>query len=357
MKLFVILFFISAVLTLLLTPLSKLLALKVGAVDKPSERKIHKNIIPRFGGVPIFISFVMAYYIGIFFAERFGIHLLPKEINALHGVFLGSLIMVLIGVIDDMWGLSPLLKFAGQVIAACVAVYFGTQINYLSTPFTHLVMLGAWSIPLTVLWMVTVTNAMNLIDGLDGLATGILVIASAALFIVALKTNQMDAAILLIALCGTGVGFLRFNFFPASIFLGDSGALFFGFMLACASVVGVLKSALVIALIVPVAVLAVPIFDTAAVIIRRAIDGTPIFQADKRHLHHRLLKAGFDQKQVVFIIYVACIILSLAALAATVFDNYPALITLSVFVVLGVIFLDTAKDILRNIAFRSVGKK
>jgi UDP-GlcNAc:undecaprenyl-phosphate GlcNAc-1-phosphate transferase len=169
--------------------------------------------------------------------------------------------------------------------------------------------------------------------------------------------GQMDSAILLAALAGTSAGFLRYNFFPASIFLGDSGSLFLGFMLACASIVGVLKSTLVIALVIPIVVLGIPIYDTATAIIRRAITRRPIFEADKKHLHHRLLKAGFNQRQVVILIFIACIILAVAALAATIFDNYPTLIFLSVFVVLGILALDFAKDILRNIAFLNGDKK
>jgi UDP-GlcNAc:undecaprenyl-phosphate GlcNAc-1-phosphate transferase len=218
-------------------------------------------------------------------------------------------------------------------------------------------MLGAWAIPVTVMWMVAITNAINLIDGLDGLASGITFIAAATLFIVAMKMGQTDSAILLAGLAGTALGFLRYNFFPATIFLGDSGSLLFGFLLASASIVGVLKSTLVIALIIPIVVLGIPIYDTATAIIRRAIKGRPIFEADKKHLHHRLMKAGFNQRQVVIMIYVACLILSLAALAATVFDNYPTLIFLSLFVVVGILTLDLAKDLLRNMYFLNGDKK
>jgi UDP-GlcNAc:undecaprenyl-phosphate/decaprenyl-phosphate GlcNAc-1-phosphate transferase len=237
------------------------------------------------------------------------------------------------------------------VIASAIAVYFGAQILFVSTPFTKVLMLGAWAVPVTIIWMVAMTNAINLIDGLDGLASGITLIAGATLFVVAIKMGQNDSAILLAALAGTAAGFLRYNFFPASIFLGDSGSLFFGFMLACASIVGVLKSTLVIALVIPIVILGIPIYDTANAIIRRVISRRPIFEADKKHLHHRLLKAGFNQRQVVIMIYIACLILSVAALAAAVFDNYPTLVFLSILVVLGVLALDFAKENLRNLSF------
>jgi UDP-GlcNAc:undecaprenyl-phosphate/decaprenyl-phosphate GlcNAc-1-phosphate transferase len=351
MVLFIVVFAISLILTLLLSPVARRIALSLGAVDRPSRRKVHKKIIARFGGLSIFASFLIAMLFGLNFHGLYGINFSARDISGLVGVMIGGALITLIGLVDDLKGLSAFEKLIGQIVASGVAVYFGVQILYVSTPFYKLVMLGAWAPILTVMWMVAITNAMNLIDGLDGLACGITVIAAAALFIVALKMGQMDSALILCALCGVGIGFLRFNFFPASIFLGDSGSLFLGFALACASIVGVLKSTLVIALIIPVAVLAVPIFDTAAVIIRRAMAKRSIFEADKRHLHHRLLKAGFNQREVVVIIYIACFILSLSALAATAFNNYPALVMLSILVVLGVIALDFAKDILRNLAF------
>ena len=357
MRLFAAVFFISLVLTLILTPLGRALAFKLGAVDKPSKRKIHKDIIPRFGGFAIFISFFIAVVFALISIRTFGVKLSDKEILGLVGVLYGGALITLIGLIDDLNGISALWKLAGQAIASSIAVYFGAQILFVSTPFTKVLMLGAWAVPVTIIWMVAMTNAINLIDGLDGLASGITLIAGATLFVVAIKMQQYDSAILLAALIGTAAGFLRYNFFPASIFLGDSGSLFFGFMLACASIVGVLKSTLVIALIIPIVVLGIPIYDTANAIFRRAISGRPIFEADKKHIHHKLLKAGFNQRQVVVMIYIACLILSVAALSAAVFDNYPTLVFLSIFVVMGVLALDFAKDKLRKIAFLNGDRK
>jgi UDP-GlcNAc:undecaprenyl-phosphate GlcNAc-1-phosphate transferase len=356
MSVYIITFFLSVTLTLLLTPLARKLALLVGAVDKPSNRKIHTKIITRFGGLSIYLSFVISIWIGLELSRRFGLTLNTKEVSSILGIILGGTLITLVGLIDDLKGLPPLVKLIGQILASLIAVYFGTQILYVSTPFTQLLLLGTLAPVITVLWMVSITNAMNLIDGLDGLASGIAVIAGAALFVVAIKTGQRDAAILLAALTGAAFGFLKYNFFPATIFLGDSGSLLLGFTLACASIVGVLKSTLVIALIVPIAVLGIPLYDTAAAIIRRAFEGRSIFEADKRHIHHRLLKAGFNQRQVVIIIYIACIILSIAALTATVFDNYQALILLSMFIVLGVVALEFAKERLRNLADKKGNK-
>ena len=350
-------FLISMFLTLLLTPVARRLALRFGAIDRPSRRKIHRKIITRFGGLSIFISFILAVIVGLLIAKNFGVGISSRDYRSLLGILLGGGLITLIGLFDDIKGLPATVKLAGQVIASAAAVYFGAQIFFVSTPFTRIVMLGAWAPAVTIMWMVSITNAMNLIDGLDGLASGITLIAAVTLFIVAVKMGQADSAILLAALAGTALGFLRYNFFPATVFLGDSGSLFFGFMLASASIVGVLKSTLVIALIIPVAVLGIPIYDTAAAIIRRAVAGRPIFEADKKHIHHRLLKAGFNQRQVVVIIYIACFILSVAALSATFFDNYQTLVFLSIFVVAGILALDFAKDILRNIAFLNGGRK
>jgi len=357
MSLYLLVFLAAAFFTILLTPTVRRLALKFGAIDRPSKRKIHKKIITRFGGLSIFISFVIATLIGLTLSEKFGIKINIKEFSSILGILFGGGLVTLLGLFDDAKGLPAIVKLFGQIIASCIAIYFGVQILFVSTPFTRLIMLGVWSIPVTIMWMVAITNAMNLIDGLDGLASGIALIASITLFIVAIKMGQNDSALLLAALAGTSLGFLRYNFFPATVFLGDSGSLFLGFVLACASIVGVLKSTLVIALIIPVAILGIPIYDTAAAIIRRALAGRPIFEADKKHLHHRLLKAGFNQRQVVVVIYIACVILSLSALAATFFNNYQALIFLSVFVVVGILALDFAKDVLRNIAFLNGGKK
>jgi UDP-GlcNAc:undecaprenyl-phosphate GlcNAc-1-phosphate transferase len=351
MSLFLLVFLVSAALTLILTPIAGRLAVKFGAVDRPSRRKVHKNIIPRFGGLSIFISFIVTVIAAMFLAHQFKVRLADDEILGLKGILFGGTLIVLLGLLDDLKGMPALTKLAGQTVAAGVAAYFGARILFISTPFTQVIWLGAWAVPLTIIWFVSITNAINLIDGLDGLASGITAIAAGTLFIVAIKMGQMDSAILLAAIAGTSIGFLRYNFSPASIFLGDSGSLFFGFMLAAASIVGVLKSTLVIALLIPIVVLGIPIYDTASAVIRRAVKGKSIFEADKKHLHHRLLKAGFNQRQVVIMIFGACLILAMAALAATIFENYTALIFLSMIVVLGILALDFAKDILRSITF------
>jgi UDP-GlcNAc:undecaprenyl-phosphate GlcNAc-1-phosphate transferase len=193
-------------------------------------------------------------------------------------------------------------------------IWFGVEINFFSNPLNGILSIGFWGIPLTLLWVVGITNAMNLIDGLDGLAAGVTAISCLALFFVALRTHQLGAAVLILALGGAVLGFLRYNFFPASIFLGDSGSMVLGFILATASVIGVLKTTLVVALFIPVLILGVPIFDTLFAIGRRLKERRHPFEADNRHIHHMLLRAGFNQREAVLSIYIVCFLLSFIAL-------------------------------------------
>lgn len=221
---------------------------------------------------------------------------------------------MIVGLLDDIYQLRPLFKLLVQLLGAGIAIYFGVEISFVSNPFNGLMPLGLVAIPLTLLWLVGMTNAVNLIDGLDGLATGVTAISAGTLFIVALRTHQLGAALIMLALCGTALGFLRYNFNPASIFLGDSGSYFFGFTLAAAAVIGVFKTTLVVALIVPILILGVPIFDTTFAILRRIKNKKNPFTADNKHIHHLLLRAGLNQKEAVMSIYLACLILSAIAL-------------------------------------------
>jgi UDP-GlcNAc:undecaprenyl-phosphate GlcNAc-1-phosphate transferase len=243
------------------------------------------------------------------------------------------------------------------VIASLFAIFFGVQIFFIATPFNTLLYLGVWAVPFTLVWMVGITNALNLIDGLDGLASGVAAIAAFTLFFVSIRTGQLPAAILSLIIAGISIGFLRHNFHPASVFLGDSGSLFLGFLLASLSVVGVLKSTLVIAFIVPIFILGIPIYDTATVIIRRVKDRRRIFEADKKHFHHRLLKAGFSQREAVVVIYIACALLGSAALVATAFNDYQIMIYLSIIVIGAILGMDLAKDILRRSTQSTARKK
>ncbi|MEN6430415.1 MAG: MraY family glycosyltransferase, partial [Coriobacteriales bacterium] len=228
-----------------------------------------------------------------------------RQEKALLGTMLGIVLMFVIGVIDDIVELKPGQKFVGQLAAASVVVAFGVKINFLGNPFGGgIIMLGVLGIPITLLWIVGFANVINLIDGLDGLAAGVSGIAALTSMVIAQQSNVLVAGAMAAALLGACVGFLRYNFHPASIFMGDSGALFLGFTLACISLLGVMKSVAAITLVVPLVIIGVPIFDTFSAIVRRRMGGKPIQVADKGHIHHRLLGRGFNQRQTVLIIYV-----------------------------------------------------
>lgn len=308
---FLLTFLISLLLTILLTPMVRSFAPEIGAMDQPSERKVHKSSIPRSGGIAIYFGFLVAVLFGILSGGVSGTNL---NSHHLLGILLGGSVVLLTGLLDDIYRLPSLLKLLFQVIGASVAIYFGVEITFISNPFEGMVPLGFIAVPLTLLWVVGMTNAINLIDGLDGLATGVTAISAGTLFIVALRTHQIGAALLMLALCGAALGFLRYNFNPASIFLGDSGSYFLGFVLATAAIIGVFKTTLVVALIIPLLILGVPIFDTAFAIMRRLKNRQSPFAADNRHIHHLLLRAGLNQREAVLSIYIVCFLLSVIAL-------------------------------------------
>lgn len=312
MATFLLTFLIALILTILLTPMVRSFAPEIGAVDKPSARKVHHSSIPRTGGIAIYFGFLVAVLFGLLSLGGLrGSMINPRPIL---GILLGGSIVLLLGLLDDVYRLKPWFKFLVQLLGAGVAIYFGVEISFISNPFNGLVPLGYVAIPLTLLWVVGMTNAINLIDGLDGLAAGVTAISAGTLFFVALRTHQLGAALLMLALAGAALGFLRFNFNPASVFLGDSGSYFLGFILAAASIVGVFKTTLVVALIVPILILGVPIFDTSFAVIRRLRNKKNPFAADNKHIHHLLLRAGLSQREAVFAIYVVCLILSAIAL-------------------------------------------
>jgi len=289
---------VALIISFIATPPVKRFAQRVGAIDVPEDnRRIHKVPIPRLGGLAIFIGFVISVVI---WAD------INREIQ---GVLLGALLIVSIGAIDDIVPLRSWQKLGGQIVAALIPIFWGgVVIDLISNPNifaeSSYLPFGFMAIPLTVIWIVGITNAVNLIDGLDGLASGVTTIASLSIAYAAFISSGHEAAVLsMLALAGGALGFLPFNFHPAKIFMGDSGALFLGFMLATLSIEGATKSATVIALIVPVLVLGVPIFDTAFAILRRMINKKPIMEADKDHLHHRIMAVGLGHKRAVLLLY------------------------------------------------------
>ena len=310
------------------TPAVIALANKIKAIDIPKdERRVHKKPIPLIGGLAIFYGFVVSV---LCFA-------VIDEITM--GILIGSLIMVTVGIIDDIRDLPAKVKLLFQIIAALIAAGFGVNIGYIANPFSQwfgplYINLGWMAVPITVIWIVGVTNAVNLIDGLDGLAVGISSIASVALLALTIFSQNLNTAIMTAALAGAGFGFLPYNFNPAKIFMGDTGSTFLGFVLACISVQGLMKMHALISFAVPVLILGLPIFDTLFAIIRRLLTGRSIMAPDRGHLHHRLLDMGFSQKQTVAILYTLTSILCLTAVVMSLKDTFRA-----VFLVLSVLLI------------------
>jgi UDP-GlcNAc:undecaprenyl-phosphate GlcNAc-1-phosphate transferase len=294
--LYVIGFIASCLMALLLTPLVKKFAFWVGAVDAPNHRKVHTKIMPRLGGLAIFLAFVGAYFV---ISPALG----AFNTDAGLGLLLGGLVIVITGALDDRFQLSPKWKLLGQIIAACIVVSFGLKIDLVNIPFgASNFNIGWLSIPITILWIVGVSNAINLIDGLDGLSAGVSGIATVTILILALMMPNVTVVLLSVILLGSIVGFMFYNFHPAKIFMGDSGALFLGFALATLSIMG-FKQAAVVSLLIPIMILGVPLSDTFFAIMRRYVNKLPISAPDKSHLHHCLLQLGFSHRATVLMIY------------------------------------------------------
>lgn len=311
MMVFIITFALAFFVTYFATPVVKNFASKMKVLDIPNDRKVHSEPIPRLGGAAIYLGFTLAVLAALLLSYFLGVKV---DLKMISGILLGSTLLVAVGVVDDIQGMRPMTKLAWQVLAALILIAFGVEINFVSNPLIGGFRIGLLAVPLTLLWLVGMANAMNMLDGLDGLATGVTAISAMTLFFVALRTHQIGAAILMLALGAAALGFLRYNFAPASIFLGDSGSMFLGFILAASSIMGVLKTTLVVALVVPVLILGVPIFDTMFAIGRRLRSGKSPFEADNKHIHHLLLRAGFNTREAVLSIYIACFVLSFIAL-------------------------------------------
>lgn len=303
-------FAIALVSSYFITLLVEKLAIRVGAVDIPNERKIHVEPIPRLGGLAIYISFSLSLLISLLIGHVD----LSRLGSELWGILAGATFILVFGAIDDISELSAKVKLVGQTIAAIILFFLGSRIEFIGNPLGGLIYLGDLSIFLTLFWVVGLTNTVNLIDGLDGLAAGVCSIALIILTVIAFETGRCELAFICLILTGSLLGFLKHNFNPARIFMGDSGSMFLGFMLAAVTVQGVMKSAIAIALLVPIVIMGVPILDTAFAIFRRFRKKQPLTQADDDHIHHRLLHRGFSQRQTVLIIYAWTAMLGGAAL-------------------------------------------
>ena len=312
---------VALVVSFLMTPVVKTFAYKVGAIDVPKDnRRMHKTPIPRLGGLAIFIGFMVSI---LLFAE------ITSEMKS---ILLGAVIIVVLGVVDDIMALPAMLKFVVQIGAALIPATNGVQILAFSNPniFSDNLywVLGGLSVPFTVLWIVALTNAVNLIDGLDGLANGVSAISATTMLVIALMASEMQVAIVMAALVGASVGFMPYNLNPAKMFMGDTGATFLGYILATMSIQGLFKFHMIISFAVPFLMLALPIFDTCFAILRRVSKGQSPMAPDRGHIHHRLIDMGFSQKQAVATLYIISAILGLSAVVLTTSGTEKAMLFL-----------------------------
>ena len=333
----VLAFMIALGVALFLTPVVISFARRTGALDAPDARTVHVRPIPRIGGIGIYAAFMVSVLVQMSISD-----LSPELMTSLWGLLAGGTIIVAIGIIDDYRDLPAKVKLLGQIFAACVLVIgFDVRIDVITDPLGDFIYLEYFAIPATIFWVVGLTNTVNLIDGLDGLAAGVSSIAAVTIFLVAMEEGIPFVAMITAALAGSAIGFLYYNFNPARIFMGDTGSMFLGFMLAGISVIGAVKSAATIALIVPILALGLPILDTTFAIVRRARNHRPIFKPDKGHLHHRLLAHGFTQKQAVLLMYVVSALFGLCALALTAVSTQAAL--LIILIVAAAVFIGARK--------------
>ena len=288
---------VAFVVTIILTILVRKMAFKYNISAKPSPRSVHKNRTPLLGGIAIFIAFVISFLIIVLFADQ-QLQALIREIS----VFLiGGFLILLLGIYDDIKGANCYQKFSVQILAGIVVILFGYKISAIANPFGGQLILGVFSIPLTLFWIGGITHASNLIDGLDGRAAGISFGATCIMVFISLWFGNIASAFPGAILAGSLAAFLIFNFNPAKIFLGDSGSLTLGFMLACFSINGTFRDSSAVAILIPIIVLGIPITDTLLAIVRRLRKGVHPFIADKEHIHHRLLYLGLSHKKVVLL--------------------------------------------------------
>lgn len=283
--------FIALIGTFFLTFLVKKIALKWQVVDIPNKRKIHLRPTPGMGGLAIFLGAALGL-----------LYLQPEHIH-LPSIIFGSVVIIVTGILDDKYDIRPIIKLSGQVIAAVALISSGLIIEKLTLPFIGMIDLGLLGIPITLLWIVGITNAINLIDGLDGLATGVSTIGLLSMFVMAIVDFQLFAAYLCIVLIGANLGFLYHNFYPAKIYMGDTGSNFLGYMIAVISILGLFKNIALLGFVIPVIILAVPIFETLFSIIRRMLNKQHVMQPDNKHIHYQLLRSGLTHPQTVIVLY------------------------------------------------------
>lgn len=283
------------------TPMARMIAFRIGAIDVPKDaRRMHKEPVPRLGGLSIFLGFTLTTLVFCEFTPT------------LVAMWLGGAIIVVTGMLDDVFRLRSLIKLGAQIAVAAIAVSQGVTIPFINLFGTY-IQFGAFSIPITILWIVGLTNAINLIDGLDGLSCGVSAICCGSLLLVMLLNGDGTSALLTAIMVGACLGFLPFNTNPAKIFMGDTGALFLGYVMSLLSIEGLFKFHTAMSFLIPLSIFGLPICDTAFALIRRILHGKSPFAPDRGHIHHRLIDMGFNQKQSVYILYAICGILGVSA--------------------------------------------
>jgi UDP-GlcNAc:undecaprenyl-phosphate GlcNAc-1-phosphate transferase len=323
----------------LLTPVVQWVATQLGILAQPGGRHIHRSPIPRLGGLAVYVAFVAAVFVGLPVERPIHVAQEPHQLvvtipyapaidRPIVGLLLGATLVTVLGVVDDVRGISPLAKLLGQVLAAAVLLPFGIGMDVLTNPLGGMFFVGPLGALVTVVWLVALCNVMNLIDGVDGLAAGIATIAGGTVFVASYLRGDVGTAILAAALIGGTLGFLPYNFNPARIFLGDTGSMLLGYVLGALSVLGTYKSYTALSLLVPLAALGVPVADTALAIARRWRSRRPIFQADTEHLHHHLLRRGLSQRQTVLVLYLVTGILGAGALVLSGVHRFPLIAVL-----------------------------
>jgi UDP-GlcNAc:undecaprenyl-phosphate/decaprenyl-phosphate GlcNAc-1-phosphate transferase len=312
---------IACATALFTTPYVRRLALNVGMLDATGERRMHDQPKPRIGGIAVYLGFAFALFSALGYLiknKQFG------DLANLHdviGLIFGGTLILMVGIWDDVMGMSPRAKLFAQSVVAAMSMLYGFQITFITNPLHHnqTIYFPVWlSLLITLVWYVGMMNAINFIDGLDGLLSGLTVISAASLIVIDFNRGHAEIALVLAALAGAALGFLRYNWNPAKIILGDSGALFIGYVFATVSIIGVSKTAFAISLLVPLVVLALPVLDTVATIVRRTRAGKKFYEADRGHFHHQLIfRFGLNVRQAVLLIYLVCVVLGVIALVLT----------------------------------------
>lgn len=332
-------FILSIMIGTFVTPLIRRLAYRFGALDHArSSRKIHGHPIPRLGGIGIVVAFYVPMVLLLLFHTGVGV-LFAAERQHVIGLFVGGLTIALLGLYDDLRGANAWKKFLVQFAVAGLLYFLDFRFDVLANPFGDPIHVGWLSLPLTLLWVVGVINAMNLIDGLDGLAGGVALVAVVTTFLVSLQRGHPLMMLFSSALAGAIIGFLFYNFNPASIFMGDTGSMFLGFILAATAMQTNQKASTTVAVLIPCIALGLPIMDTLLAIGRRALRGRPLFQADREHIHHKLLARGLSHRQAVLVLYGFCLLLGAAALILTYANSGQSALLLVVLAVVALVFL------------------